>query len=95
MAPLLAYLRELGVVPSPSPVQPSTRAEMLGERFRGYLAVERGLARGTVIGYVISHTNSQAATERRIDREVSALLAGIPQQGMALGQPATPVTLQF
>jgi integrase/recombinase XerD len=52
MAPLLAYLREFGVVPSASPAQPSTRAEMLGERFRGYLAVERGLAQSTVVGYV-------------------------------------------
>lgn len=52
MAPLLAYLCELGVVPSASPAQPSTRAEMLGERFRGYLAVERGLAESTVVGYV-------------------------------------------
>ena len=52
MAPLLAYLRELGVVPSASPVQPSTRAEMLDERFRRYLVVERGLAESTAIGYV-------------------------------------------
>ena len=50
MAPLLAYLRELGVVPSASPAQPLTRAELLGERFRGYLTVERGLAKGTVTG---------------------------------------------
>jgi integrase/recombinase XerD len=52
MAPLLAYLRGLGVVPSASPSRLSTRAEMLGERFRRYLIVERGLAEGTVIGYV-------------------------------------------
>ena len=52
MAPLLAYLRELGVVPSASLSRPSTMAELLGERFRGYLVVERGLAKGTVVGYV-------------------------------------------
>jgi integrase/recombinase XerD len=52
MEPLLAYLRELGVVPSASVSRPSTRAEVLGERFRVYLTVERGLAEGTVAGYV-------------------------------------------
>jgi integrase/recombinase XerD len=52
MAPLLAYLRGLGVVPSASVSRPSTRAELLGERFRAYLAIERGLAKGTVTGYV-------------------------------------------
>jgi integrase/recombinase XerD len=71
MAPLLGYLRELGVVPSPSLVQPSTRAEMLGERFRGYLAGERGLARGTVIGYVDA---------------VKPFLAKLDEDGLDLGE---------
>lgn len=71
MAPLLAYLRELGVVPSASPVQPSTRAGMLGERFRGYLTVERGLARGTVTGYVDA---------------VKPFLAGLDEDGLDLGE---------
>lgn len=71
MAPLLAYLRELGVVPSASPTQPSTRAEMLGERFRGYLAVERGLAKGTVIGYVDA---------------VKPFLAALDEDGLNLGE---------
>jgi integrase/recombinase XerD len=52
IAPLLGYLRELGVVPSASPTCPSTRAEMLGGRFRVYLTVERGLAEETATGYV-------------------------------------------
>jgi hypothetical protein len=52
VAPLLACLRDLGVVPAASPFRPSTRAEVLGERFRAYLSVERGLAKGTVTGYV-------------------------------------------
>jgi integrase/recombinase XerD len=71
MAPLLAYLRELGVIPSPSPVQPSTSAEKLGERFRGYLAVERGLARGTVVGYVDA---------------VKPFLAELDEDGLDLGE---------
>jgi integrase/recombinase XerD len=80
MAPLLAYLRELGVVPSPSPVQPSTRAEMLGERFRGYLAVERGLARGTVVGYVDA---------------VKPFLAGLDEDGLDLGELTTARVTAF
>jgi integrase/recombinase XerD len=52
MVPLLAYLRELGVVLSALPARPSTRAGMLGERFGVYLSVERGLAERTVTGYV-------------------------------------------
>jgi site-specific recombinase XerD len=71
MAPLLAYLRELGVVPSASPAQPSTRAEMLGERFRGYLTVERGLAESTAIGYVDA---------------VKPFLAGLDEDGLDLGE---------
>jgi integrase/recombinase XerD len=71
MAPLLAYLRELGVVPSASPAQPSTRAEVLGERFRGYLAVERGLAESTAIGYVDA---------------VKPFLAGLDEDGLNLGE---------
>jgi len=52
VAPLLAYLRKLGAVPSSPPVPPSTRAEMLGGRFRCYLIGERGLAEETATGYV-------------------------------------------
>ena len=71
MAPLLAYLRELGVVPSASPVQPSTRAEMLDECFRRYLVVERGLAESTAIGYVDA---------------VKPFLAGLDEDGLDLGE---------
>ena len=51
LAPLLGYLRVLGVVPPPGePVLSS--AEALLERYRGYLIAERGLAAGTARGYV-------------------------------------------
>jgi len=42
-----------------------------------------------------AHSNSRGALDRRTGREVSALLAGIPQQGNTLGRPTAPVTLQF
>jgi integrase/recombinase XerD len=69
MAPLLAYLRGLGVVAPASPSRLFTRAEMLGERFRRYLIVERGLAKGTVIGYVDA---------------VKPFLAGLEEDGLDL-----------
>jgi len=50
--PLLAYLRGRGVVlPAPVVVATSPADELL-ERYRGYLLLERGLAAGTVRGYV-------------------------------------------
>jgi integrase/recombinase XerD len=52
MTPLLGYLRGLGIAPPPVRSLALTRAEKLGERFDEYLAVERGLAQGTVTGYV-------------------------------------------
>lgn len=52
MAPLLGYLRGLGVAPVSAPSQPGTPAELLLERFGEYLILERGLAAGTVVDYV-------------------------------------------
>ena len=51
MAPLLGYLRDLGVPQTPSPVAPATPAEDLLERYRCYLIQERGLATSTVAAY--------------------------------------------
>ena len=53
MAPLLGYLRGLGAAPAAAPpAGPGTPAEVLLERFGEYLALERGLAAGTVWDYV-------------------------------------------
>lgn len=52
VAPLLAYLRGLGVAPIPKATTPQTLAERLLERYRRYLVEERGLAPGTVRGYL-------------------------------------------
>ena len=48
VAPVLAYLRRLGVVPLPEPTIPTTPAEQLLEAYRSYLVEERGLAASTV-----------------------------------------------
>jgi site-specific recombinase XerD len=51
LEPLLGYLCELGVVP-PAEAPVLSAAELLLERYRDYLTVERGLAAGTARGYV-------------------------------------------
>lgn len=43
--------------------------------------------------FPIRHTPT-ADAYKRIDRQVAALLAGIPQQGNTLGSPLAPITLQ-
>jgi len=45
LAPLLGYLREVGVVPLAGPAAPVTAAELMIERYSSYLLVQRGLAR--------------------------------------------------
>jgi integrase/recombinase XerD len=52
MMPMLGYLRGLGVVPIPAPVVPVTEAEQLHDHYRAYLVQERGLAAGTIAGYL-------------------------------------------
>ena len=52
MAPVMTYLLRLGAVPTPAPVDPATAAEGLLGLYRAYLVQERGLAAGTVTGYL-------------------------------------------
>ena len=52
MRPMLAYLRDLGVAPTPPPPTPSSPVEEVLERYRNYLTVERGLGQATTRGYV-------------------------------------------
>jgi site-specific recombinase XerD len=49
--PMLAFLRDMGVVPTPATAAPRTEAEQLQEHYRAYLVQERGLAPGTVACY--------------------------------------------
>jgi site-specific recombinase XerD len=52
MMPMLDYLRRIGVIATPAPAVPVTEAEELHEHYRAYLVQERGLAAGTIAGYL-------------------------------------------
>jgi integrase/recombinase XerD len=54
LAPLLGYLRGLGVSPAAEIVAPVTPAEVLVDRYRCYLLAERGLREKVARGYVDS-----------------------------------------
>jgi integrase/recombinase XerD len=72
LAPLLAYLRELGVAPPPSPPPaPVGAVEELLHRYRHYLTVERGLA--------------DQSARRYLDAVRPFLASRVSPQGLALG----------
>jgi hypothetical protein len=52
MRPMLTYLRELGVAPTPPPSAPKGPVEIMLARYRHYLTVEQGLGSATARGYV-------------------------------------------
>jgi len=52
VAPLLAHLRRLGVVPVPEVMVPATPVERVLDRYRRYLEEERGLCESTVASNV-------------------------------------------
>ena len=73
MAPMLGYLRGIGVVATPVPAGPSTPAERLIEAYRAYLVQERGLASGTVADYL--HTARLFLASRPDDGGLDRLTA--------------------
>jgi hypothetical protein len=70
MQPILAYLRGLGVAPTPPLPTPNGPVEAALERYRLYLTVERGLGARTARGYV-----RWSAVCRSCDRGADAAFA--------------------
>ena len=75
LAALFGYLRGLGVTPPSSPAVPADAVEEVLDRFGRYLRVERGLAAGTVGGYVASVRPFVAGRLRRDGLELSSVTA--------------------
>ena len=76
LAPVLDYLRGLGVVPEPGRVAAGTAAEVLLERYRGYLAGERGLAASTIRCYLDEAAGFVAGREDRLAGVTAAEVTG-------------------
>jgi integrase/recombinase XerD len=84
LAPLLGYLRGLGVAPEAEAAAPATQAEALLERYRRYLLAERGLREKVVRGYVdsvrpfvVSHAAADGTNLRWLTAgDVTAFLTG-------------------
>jgi integrase/recombinase XerD len=68
MVPMLDYLRGLGLVPTPPPPVAVSESEQLQEHYRAYLVQERGLAAGTIAGYL--HVASLFFAARAVDGEL-------------------------
>ena len=68
MVPMLDYLNGLGVVETPTSVPSTSEADVLQEHYRAYLVEERGLAAGTVAGYL--HVARLFCTARAVDGEL-------------------------
>jgi integrase/recombinase XerD len=80
VAPVVDYLRRLGVVPPPDPVVAVTAAERCLEGFPTYLREERGLTEGTVVA----------------DVHVARLfLASLPADDLGLGRLAPADVVDF
>jgi site-specific recombinase XerD len=75
LAPLVEYLRRLGVVRPPPPA-PETPVQALLGRYRHYLITERGLAPETARGYVDSVRPFLAGRQTASGLDLASLTAG-------------------
>ncbi len=76
MAPLLTYLRGVGVVPLDSLPAPSTAVEVLLAHFGEYLGLQRGLTARTVVGYVHAVRPFLAGLDDDGELDLQGLTAG-------------------
>jgi integrase/recombinase XerD len=86
MAPLLGYLRGLGVTPVPPEPAAGTAAELLAQDYRRYLVSEQGLAPDTVRAYL--------GTARLFLCQREAQPGGLDLENLTAGQVTEFVTVQ-
>src|SRR6266498_1523722 len=75
LAPILGYLRGLGLVPPPAAPTPTTALDVLLAGYRRYLEQERGLADGTVKHYLRCARVFLAWLPATVDRSLPQLSA--------------------
>jgi site-specific recombinase XerD len=76
LAPLLGYLRRLGVAPSPAVMVAVTPVDVLLSEYRRYLEDERGLAAGTVKHYLRCARTFLTGLPGPLEEALPALSAG-------------------
>ena len=81
LAPLLSYLRGLGVI-GPAPVVELTPGQALLERYCSYLTGERGLTAGTARGYVDAVRGFVAWRETDGDLDLAGLTGASETSGV-------------
>jgi len=81
LAPLLGFLRGLGVVPGPGPVVPAGAVDVLLDRYGAYLAGERGVAASTVRRYLRGAREFVTGREARLDELTAAEVSGFAAAG--------------
>lgn len=88
LAPLLDYLRGLGVAPLAAGPGPVSAAQALAEGYRGYLAGERGLAAGSIELYVREARRFLEGRADRVGELTAAEVTGFVLAGCGRGPGA-------
>ena len=89
LAPLLDYLRGLGVVPLAVQAGPVTAAEVVAGGYRAYLAGERGLAAGSIEMYVREARRFLDGCADRVGELAAAEVTRFVMQECGLRGPGT------
>jgi len=79
LAPLLAYLRRIDVLPQPPPSPPATPVELLLKEFVDYLRRERGLAAETIAHYQYTASRFLREHASRLDLTTAGVGSVGPQ----------------
>jgi site-specific recombinase XerC len=107
LAPLLMFLRELGVVPVAPVVTPTDPMEILLGRFADYLRNQRGLAPATVVSYIsqvrpflawhdgLRDARWESLTPAQVDRFVVARAGGQRSRSVQVGLTAVRALVRW
>ncbi|HEX2804919.1 MAG TPA: tyrosine-type recombinase/integrase [Kineosporiaceae bacterium] len=107
LAPLLSFLRELGVVPVAPVVTPTDEVDVLLGRFAEYLRTQRGLAPATVASYVsqarpfltwhdgLHDPRWESLTAAQVDRFVVTRAVGQRPRSVQVGLTAVRALLRW